>query len=81
MLNQIRTGVAPAKSDVIHWGLKDMSDNGYKYEKLQDTKHLLVWPNSPELADQETCVECKPVSYTHLDVYKRQRLAYEDEKL
>ena len=44
MVNQIKTDVAPVKSSLIKWSFKDVSDNGRKHGKLQDTKRLLVFP-------------------------------------
>ena len=47
MLNRIRTGVAPVKSNLIKWGLLDRNDDKCDCGAFQDIEHLLQCPACP----------------------------------
>ena len=59
----------------MEWLLVGLGNPGSKYES---TRHNMGWLALDSLLDKEKFALNKPVSYTHLDVYKRQpeRTAY-----
>lgn len=60
MLNRIRTGVAPVKTNLIRWGLAQPNDDKCDCGMIQDMEHLLKCVNCPAHCNSDDLWQSKP---------------------